>query len=298
LRLNGKTVLYAKRSASDQLRKIHGITITIASKETLGDLYVVTARARTPDGREDEDMGAVDISRAKGENLANAMMKAVTKAKRRVTLSVCGLSMLDETEVDSVDRASHVRIDHATGEFIDANPHSASAHRTDETVQRQALAADNRKSASRELRDAWQPEVERLRDEGTAEELERWCYHHGAQFDDDVVGSDRNFVWTRIMAAGKRLDVHTDTLKAWLAAREKPASGAHAIPEEYDALFGELLSIEDPIELYRWCTHYRDDLRSLENGAKREALKLIMAAAKGSGAEWDDVEATLRGGGA
>jgi hypothetical protein len=34
------------------------------------------------------------------------MMKAVTKAKRRVTLSICGLGMLDETEVDSVPGAT------------------------------------------------------------------------------------------------------------------------------------------------------------------------------------------------
>jgi hypothetical protein len=29
-------------------------------------------------------------------------MKAVTKAKRRVTLSICGLGMLDETEVETI----------------------------------------------------------------------------------------------------------------------------------------------------------------------------------------------------
>ena len=30
-----------------------------------------------------------------GEDLANAMMKCETKAKRRVTLSICGPGMLD-----------------------------------------------------------------------------------------------------------------------------------------------------------------------------------------------------------
>jgi hypothetical protein len=38
----------------------------------------------------------------KGEARANAELKAVTKAKRRATLSICGLGWLDETEVDDI----------------------------------------------------------------------------------------------------------------------------------------------------------------------------------------------------
>ena len=34
--------------------------------------------------------------------LGNALSKAVTKAKRRATLSICGLGMLDETEIASI----------------------------------------------------------------------------------------------------------------------------------------------------------------------------------------------------
>jgi hypothetical protein len=37
--------------------------------------------------------------------LANALMKAETKAKRRATLSICGLGMLDETEVEDIQGA-------------------------------------------------------------------------------------------------------------------------------------------------------------------------------------------------
>jgi hypothetical protein len=68
------------------------------------DCYVVTARATTPI-RQDESIGAVNIAGLKGDVRANAMMKAETKAKRRVTLSICGLGMLDETEVDSIPGA-------------------------------------------------------------------------------------------------------------------------------------------------------------------------------------------------
>jgi hypothetical protein len=37
-----------------------------------------------------------------GESLCNALMKASTKAKRRAVLAVCGLGMLDESELDTV----------------------------------------------------------------------------------------------------------------------------------------------------------------------------------------------------
>lgn len=109
LKLNGKLVLYAKRGCTDQLRKIHNVSVTIASREKVDGIYVVTARATTPDGRCDENIGAVPIENLKGENLSNALMKAETKAKRRVTLSICGLSMLDETEAESVPGAAPAR---------------------------------------------------------------------------------------------------------------------------------------------------------------------------------------------
>jgi hypothetical protein len=56
-------------------------------------------------GRTDVSTGAVSIANVNGEARANAMMKAETKAKRRVTLSICGLGMLDETEVESIPEA-------------------------------------------------------------------------------------------------------------------------------------------------------------------------------------------------
>lgn len=100
IRLNGKEVLYAKRDCTDQLRKIHDVRIEITARERHEDLYVVTARASLSSGRSDESIGAVPLGGLKGENLANAIMKCETKAKRRVTLSICGLGMLDESEVE------------------------------------------------------------------------------------------------------------------------------------------------------------------------------------------------------
>lgn len=102
IKLNGKLVLYAKRDAADQLRRLHEVSIKITAREVLNEVYVVTAQASTPDGRTDESTGAVAIGGLKGEALANAYLKCETKAKRRVTLSICGLGLLDETEVESV----------------------------------------------------------------------------------------------------------------------------------------------------------------------------------------------------
>jgi hypothetical protein len=100
--LNGKLTLYARREASEQLRKIHKVSITITARELTEECYAVTARAALPDGRTDESIGVKSLANTKGDARANAMMTAETKAKRRVTLSVCGLGMLDETEVDSL----------------------------------------------------------------------------------------------------------------------------------------------------------------------------------------------------
>jgi hypothetical protein len=105
LDLNGKLRLYALRDCADQLRRLHGISIYIANRERTSDLYVVTARAKDRHGREDESTGAVTVGNLKGDALANALMKAETKAKRRVTLSIAGLGWLDETELETIPQS-------------------------------------------------------------------------------------------------------------------------------------------------------------------------------------------------
>jgi hypothetical protein len=105
LTLNGKLRLYALRDCADQLRRLHGISIYIANRERMNDIYVVTARAKDRQGREDESTGAVPLGNLRGDALANALMKAETKAKRRVTLSIAGLGWLDETELDTISQA-------------------------------------------------------------------------------------------------------------------------------------------------------------------------------------------------
>lgn len=102
----GQTVMYATRDCTDQLRQIRKISIAITDKRLDGDLFIVTAQATAADGRRDEDVGAVTIGKLMGEARANATMKAMTKAKRRVTLSICGLGMLSEDEVETLAGAT------------------------------------------------------------------------------------------------------------------------------------------------------------------------------------------------
>jgi hypothetical protein len=118
--LSGKLTLYARRDCADQLRRIYGVSITIVSRTFDEGLYIVTARATMPNGRTDESTGVVDLEGLKGEKRANSLLRAETKAKRRVTLSIVGLGILDETEVASVSEARTVRVNEQTGEILDS----------------------------------------------------------------------------------------------------------------------------------------------------------------------------------
>lgn len=118
--LNNKLTLYALKTCTDQLRTVRGVSIFKIDAETVGDLRIVHAYARDANGREDMDIGAVNVKGLGGEPLANAYMKALTKAKRRVTLSICGLGWLDESEVEAIPNARRVEVNVSTGEIVDA----------------------------------------------------------------------------------------------------------------------------------------------------------------------------------
>jgi hypothetical protein len=104
--LNGKLTLYALRACADQLRQINKVSLKIVSRDVTEGILTVHVQASLPDGRVDEDLGCVAVpDTLKGEARANAELKAITKGKRRATLSICGLGWLDETDVDSIPGA-------------------------------------------------------------------------------------------------------------------------------------------------------------------------------------------------
>jgi hypothetical protein len=105
LSLNGKEILYANASCTQQLTSIHKLSHTITAREVSEGVYCVFCRVTGPDGRSTENMGAVPVEGLKGDAKANAMLKATTKAIRRSVLAHMGLGMMDETEVETIPGA-------------------------------------------------------------------------------------------------------------------------------------------------------------------------------------------------
>jgi hypothetical protein len=132
--LNGKLTLYAGAGCTDQLRGLKHVSIDKIEDRTEDGVYVVKVYASTPDGRQDAATGVVAIDGLRGETKANAMMKCETKAKRRVTLSICGLGMMDEsevgpgfrlpdeTQVTGITEAVKADVDLETGELKEGTP--------------------------------------------------------------------------------------------------------------------------------------------------------------------------------
>lgn len=109
LKLNGKLTLYAKKDATEQLRTLKGISIDDLNISETGDNYTVIVKGHDVSGRSDIEIGVVSKRDMQG-NTANAQMKAVTKAKRRLTLSLAGLGWLDESEIDNIPDAKPVQV--------------------------------------------------------------------------------------------------------------------------------------------------------------------------------------------
>lgn len=119
LKFQGKEVMYTTKDATEQLRKNNHVSITSIETKMIDGIYIVIANAALPNGRTDSSTGVISVKGLIGDAMANAMMKAETKSKRRVTLSICGLGCLDETEIDTMKGA--IKLDHnpQTGEVIE-----------------------------------------------------------------------------------------------------------------------------------------------------------------------------------
>jgi hypothetical protein len=143
---SGEMVWYATRECAEQLRKRHRVSMRVLSRERTEDgLYIVTVEASTPDGRVEQAQGIVPITKTKGtwkttetgkryfqeaktadgepvlqllsgKELADALHRAESKAKRRCTLALCGLGL---PEVDERQTAQAVRFDPQTGTLDD-----------------------------------------------------------------------------------------------------------------------------------------------------------------------------------
>ena len=107
-----KLVLYAKKDCAEQLRKIHRVSVIprTTKREVTGDFATTEIALMDATGKTDTATGIVYLwrkynnqsYRLTGQKLADAIMKSETKAKRRGTLSICGLGILDEMDLESV----------------------------------------------------------------------------------------------------------------------------------------------------------------------------------------------------
>jgi hypothetical protein len=104
--------LYLNARGAAQLRKIHRISIVPGSlKRVIHDEHcMVSVDVRDGWGTTDSATGSLTLYKFKnkekvplmGREWDNAIMKCETKAKRRATLSICGLAMLDDSQLDTM----------------------------------------------------------------------------------------------------------------------------------------------------------------------------------------------------
>lgn len=199
--LNGKLILYARKDATDQLRSIKGISIDKPDITFQDDWIIVTVVARDASGRTDSDIGVVNKKDMRGD-FGNAVMKAVTKAKRRVTLSICGLGMLDETEVETIRDARPVLVNEV-GEVITTTATPAQVDAMRQTVANVAAATQK---TSGQLQEALAHNTEVLRGPQNGDEPE------------PMTPAQRGQLWALIRGLYPSNEEQMNTFRPWLMA--------------------------------------------------------------------------------
>lgn len=105
--------LYMTKGGAEQIRAIKGVSVVSCTRNIDKELGMleVTATVRDKSGREDMATACVVINeKTQGEALCLAVMKAETKAKRRATLSLCGLGYFENEpeELEAVERMTNL----------------------------------------------------------------------------------------------------------------------------------------------------------------------------------------------
>ena len=195
--LNGKLTMYALKGATDQLRAVNGVSIDPPKIERADGWITVTVTGVDKTGRRDSEIGVVSEKDMQG-NYANALMKAVTKAKRRLTLAMCGLGMLDETEVETIPNAR----------IVDDRP---------EHKPLPANASDEMKkqNATRVYKDDWKWTKEELKEYGTIIKNEGDDFADAVCYAQNMGVTDRekfNRVWEAMQTNGTSFTAAVDYL--------------------------------------------------------------------------------------
>lgn len=101
--LDGKVVLYPTKSCTEQLGRLHQISVKKVRQQNVGDLHVVEVEGRRPNGVTSFASKYVSLrdhrgAPLSGQKLADAFAKAETGAKRRLVLSMVGLAGLPDDD--------------------------------------------------------------------------------------------------------------------------------------------------------------------------------------------------------
>ena len=106
IKLKGKDTLYAPKEAAELLAERNKLSVNITNKylDRDSNIYVVEVRASTRDGRTIDNLAAMSMAGATGEDRCNRMMKCVSKATRRVVFSSVGLSVIDDDDKAAIER--------------------------------------------------------------------------------------------------------------------------------------------------------------------------------------------------
>jgi hypothetical protein len=87
-------------------------------------------------------------------------MRAETKAKRRVALSIVGLGILDESELDTVPQAQRVTIDDATAEVVE--PQQLESSQPQQSIDETAVVETAEPPAESTFGDAYEEEIDKV----------------------------------------------------------------------------------------------------------------------------------------
>lgn len=231
IQLNGKLRLYAKKDCTDQLRSVHGISVTDLTEGERDGVFTVKAKVSNAKGRTDVSTGAVSIKGLAGEALANALMKAETKAKRRATLSICGLGMLDETEIEDIPASAKGE---ATVARDSAPPRRAvPSPSLEKPTSEPATVTEGPHKITGGTYASWATNyIEAIGTAGDPGTLMAWIDANQPQLDRLEAGSPGDFV--RVKIASER---HLQFLRKLTATKSDPITSGPQAPAEPDDTF-------------------------------------------------------------
>jgi len=107
--IKGKLTLYPTKSCAEQLRAANEVSIDEMTTVETDEEIIVTVKGHDKRGRKDIEIGAVSKKDMDG-NLQNIRMKAMSKAKRRLGFSLCGMGWVDERYIEAVTEGTPVSV--------------------------------------------------------------------------------------------------------------------------------------------------------------------------------------------